>query len=87
VLRRGELTDAIVAAVRDDNPAAWVEDHGAYVRVHTAEVCVLRRATVEHHLGHTVHLRRDLEPVMISFLGRLEFDDDDVRWRLEADEA
>ena len=87
VLEAGELADAIVEAIRADQPAAVVEDRESYLRVLSPSPCVLRRAEVERRTGRPFALPFDLEQVMPSFKGRLTIGADQVTWALTAHEA
>ena len=87
VLESGELADAIVDAIRADQPAAVVEDRESYLRVLSPSPCVLRRAEVERRTGRPFVLPLDLEQVMPSFKGRLTIAADQVTWALAAREA
>lgn len=80
VLLRGPLGLAIRDALLADNEGAAVVDRGGYLRVSAPAPCRLRRATVERIAGRSFSLPNDLELVMVSFHGRLSFDDDEVTW-------
>lgn len=84
VLEAGELADAIVEAIRVDQPAAVVEDRESYLRVLCPSPCVVRRAEVERRTGRSFALPVDLEQVMPSFKGRLTIEADQVTWTLAA---
>lgn len=86
VLETGELADAIVDAIRADQPGAVVEDRESYLRVLAPSPCVLRRAEVERRTGRPFALPVDLEQVMPSFKGRLTVEADQVTWALAARE-
>ena len=53
VLRVGEVADAVVEALREDNPDKEfvVEDRIAYIRAETEGECVVRAQTVAEVLG------------------------------------
>ena len=84
VLEAGEVADAIVAAIREANPGASVQDRGSYVRVSVSERCVLERGAVERILGRPFRLPGDLEQLMPAFSGKISFSEDLVVWRLGA---
>ena len=84
VLEAGDVADALVAAIREENPDVTVDDRGAYVRVSVPRVCRLSRQAVERRLGRAFRLPGDLERVMPSFKGRLKMDDDGASWELGA---
>lgn len=81
VVRAGPLAEAIIDAVADDNPGrdVLVVDRGDYVRVHTAHVCRLSRASLQRHLGAPFELSA-LEIEMPSFKGRLRTRVDEYVW-------
>ena len=84
VLEAGDVADALVAAIREENADVAVDDRGAYVRVGVPRVCRLSREAVERRLGRAFRLPADLERVMPSFKGRLKMDDDGASWELGA---
>lgn len=73
VLKSGDIAEAAIAAVQDDNPAAAliVENHEAYVRIKAEGQCVIRQSTMEHHLGRPFEMA-ELETVLASFAGQIE---------------
>jgi toluene monooxygenase system protein D len=81
VLRVGDLADAVVRAIEEDNPGKQVRivDRGDYVRIHTEQTCRLTRQTLERLLGHAYDLRM-LEIEMPSFSGRLKTRGDEYVW-------
>ncbi len=81
VLQRGPLTDAVVAAIEEENPKARVVDRGAYLRILTPEACRVTRAAIERRTGQPFRLPPDLELIMPSFKGFLEVSEDEVTWR------
>jgi hypothetical protein len=76
----GPVTDAIVAVIRRDHPAAEVTDRGSYFRVVVPGWCAVRRADVEAVLGRPFRLPGDLERVMTSFRGRFAVSADEASW-------
>ena len=88
VLRVGDLADAVVRAIEEDNPGKQVRivDRGDYVRIHTEQMCRLTRETLERLLGHAYDLRL-LEIDMPSFSGRLKTRDDEYVWYYRTDDA
>jgi hypothetical protein len=81
VLEASETGRAIAAAILMSNPAATVEDRGAYLRVSVPEHCVVTRRAIEAQLGRNFVLPRELELVMPAFQGLLAVDEDTVEWR------
>jgi hypothetical protein len=88
VLRVGDLADAVVIAIEEDNPGKEVRivDRGDYVRIHTERKCRLTKQTLERVLGYAYDLRL-LEIDMPSFSGRLKMRGDEYVWYYQADDA
>ena len=88
VLRAGDLAEAVVRAIEEDNPGKLVRivDRGDYVRIHTEQKCRLTRQTLERLLGHAYDLRL-LEIDMPSFSGRLKTRGDEHVWYYQTDDA
>ena len=84
VLRAGELADAVLAAVEDDNPGKDVRvvDRGDYIRISIEGQCRVTRASIERHLGRAFNLAA-LEAEMPSFSGRLRTRQDEFVWYLD----
>ncbi len=84
VLRAGEVADAVVEALQEDNPGKEfrVEDRVAYVRVETEGECVVRAGTVARVLGRPFKIA-ELEVNLSSFSGRIETTDDTMRFYFE----
>ena len=53
VLRAGEMADAVIQALEEDNPGKEfvIQDHVAYLRIETEGECIVRRETIERALG------------------------------------
>ena len=81
IFRSGEIAEAAIDAIAEDNPGqtVFVVDRGDYIRVHTDHNCVLRRATMEKHLGRDYELCR-LEIEMPSFAGRIRTSVNEYNW-------
>jgi hypothetical protein len=88
VLRVGDLADAVVCAIEEDNPGKQVRivDRGDYVRIHTEQRCRLTKQTLERLLGYAYDLRL-LEIDMPSFSGRLRTRGDEYVWFYQSDDA
>ncbi|HYU14428.1 MAG TPA: MmoB/DmpM family protein [Candidatus Acidoferrum sp.] len=80
VLEPGELTDAILDAIREDNPSVETEDRESYIRVLVPSRCVLSRQAVERRIGRPFRLPGDLEQVMPSFKGQLTMNGEEAVW-------
>lgn len=83
VFRPGELADAAIEAIREDNPEkdVHVDDRGAYVRVSVDGECILRRETVARHLGRECRMQ-EVETVLGSFAGQIETTEHSMRFYL-----
>jgi len=81
IIRAGEIAEAVIDAIAEDNPGrtVFVVDRGDYIRIHTDHSCVLRRATMVKHLGRDYELCR-LEIEMPSFAGRIRTSVDEYNW-------
>ena len=84
VLRAGEVADAVVEALQEDNPGKEfrVEDRVAYVRAETEGECVVRAETVARVLGRPFKIA-ELEVNLSSFSGRIETTDGTMRFYFE----
>jgi toluene monooxygenase system protein D len=80
VLTAGPISDAVIAAIRDENADVLVIDRGAYLRVMVPRRCRLDGRRVEQILNATFRLPADLEAIMPSFRGRLTITGDEVLW-------
>lgn len=87
VLRMSDDIMAVIRAIEDDNPDAFIEvvDRGAYVRVQAQHRLRVTRASIERELGRTFELR-ELEAQMSAFAGRIKTGSDEIVWYLGADE-
>jgi len=81
ILRAGEIAEAVIDAVEEDNPGrdVLVTDRGDYLHIHTLNDCRLTKASLERHLGRAYDLTR-LEIEMPSFAGRMQTTDSEYRW-------
>ena len=86
VLRTGDFALTILDAVHADNPGkeVFVEERPSYVRIHTENECVIRRATVAELLGRRFDMQ-ELQLHMSSFAGMIESSSDRFRFYLSAD--
>jgi len=80
VIEASDIGRAIVAAILNSNPGAFVEDRGAYLRVRAKRRCLLTREAVERELGHPFHLPADLEPLMPAFKGLISVTQNAIEW-------
>lgn len=84
VLRAGEVADAVVEALEEDNPGKEfvIEDRVAYVRAETEGECIIRAETVSRLLGRPFQIS-ELEVNLTSFSGRIDTTDDTMRFYFE----
>ncbi|MGH8596270.1 MAG: MmoB/DmpM family protein [Gammaproteobacteria bacterium] len=84
VLRSGELADAVIEAIREDNPGQEIEvlDRHAYVRISLERECIVRRATLERCLGRPISMQQ-VEPILGSFSGQIDTTENYMRFYLE----
>lgn len=80
VLQRGPTADAVIAAIRDENPGVTLLDRGSYVRVLVPRRCAVSRAAIERQAGRAFRLPGDLEAIMSSFKGFFRVDEDGAAW-------
>jgi len=81
IIRSGELADAIIDAVAEDNPDSdvLVLDQDSYVRIHTVGRCRLTAVSLEKCLGRPFPLT-DLEIDMPSWKGQVKTHSDEYVW-------
>jgi toluene monooxygenase system protein D len=81
VLRAGELTEALIEALKQDNAGKelTIADHGGYVRVEGPGGLILNRATAEEMLGRPFAMQ-ELEIHMSGFSGKISMTSESVRW-------
>jgi toluene monooxygenase system protein D len=84
VLTSGRVADAIVVAIKEENPGAQVTDRGSYLRVLVPRRCRVTRVAIETALSRPFHLPGDLELVMPSFRGRFFVSADQACWSVGA---
>jgi len=84
VLRSGELANAVIEAIRLDNPGKEIEviNRRAYLRVNMERECIVRRATLAQCLGSEITMQQ-VEPILGSFAGQIETTDEYMRFYLE----
>ncbi|HSV78529.1 MAG TPA: MmoB/DmpM family protein [Ramlibacter sp.] len=85
IMRSGDIADAVIDAVAEDNPGrdVYVTDRGDYLHIHTLMDCRLTRASLERNLGRSYDLSM-LEIEMPSFAGRMQTSDKEYRWYLKS---
>lgn len=80
--QRNEETRCIVDAILADNPQAVVNFQPAMVRVDVPDTMVIRRSTVEEHMGRPFDLQ-ELHINLITLTGHIDETDDDftLSWK------
>ncbi|RJF88850.1 monooxygenase [Oleomonas cavernae] len=83
ILRAGEVAQAAIQAVEDDNPGKeiHVEDRTAYIRIECDNECILTRASMENALGRPFQMR-ELEINLGSFSGQIDTSPERIRFYL-----
>lgn len=83
ILRAGEVAQAAIQAVEDDNPGKkiHVEDRTAYIRIECEDECILTRASMEEALGRPFQMR-EIEINLGSFSGQIDTSEERVRFYL-----
>lgn len=83
IFRPGELANASIDALHEDNPGKEikVDDRGGYIRVSVDGECILRRKTVEQCLGRPCRMQ-EVETVLGSFAGQIETTEHQMRFYL-----
>ena len=81
VMRAGDIADAVLEAIQEDNEGREVitETHASYIRIKVADECFVRFETVSDVLGRTVTLG-DIESNMPSFAGFIRTEPDGIRF-------
>lgn len=77
-LTAGDVTEALVQAIEQENPDVKVSRFPAWVKVESLDRLVIRREVVEELLG-SPWSTRDLELIVTSYYGFMtEWDEDQV---------
>jgi hypothetical protein len=80
VLTAGLCADAVVSAIREQNPSVSVQTQAGYLRVLVPERCCVTASAIELALGRPFVLPRDLELIMPAFKGKLRVDHVSAVW-------
>ncbi len=80
-IQQGEIGDAVLEAIRDDNPDRdiKVEEHASYLRIKVQGGCVIVFKTVGDMLGRAI-TRADIEANMPAFEGFIRVDSESIRF-------
>ena len=81
VIKNGEVGDAVVEAVYEDNKGRKIEieEHASYFRIKVEKECVIRFETVSEMLGRDA-TRADIEANMPSLEGFIRIESDQIRF-------
>lgn len=81
-LQANNDTLPIIEAIRQDNPDAVVNEYPAMVKIDCPGRLVIRRGSVEEHLGREFDLR-EIQINMISIAGNVDESDDEfvLEWK------
>ena len=81
VIKNGEVGDAVVEAVYEDNKGRKIEieEHASYFRIKVEKECAIRFETVSEMLGRDV-TRADIEANMPSLEGFIRIESDQIRF-------
>ena len=81
VIKNGEVGDAVVEAIYEDNKGRKIEieEHASYFRIKVEKECVIRFETVSEMLGRDV-TRADIEANMPSLEGFIRIESDQIRF-------
>ncbi len=81
VMKAGEVGDAVLEAIREDNEgrAIEVEEHASYLRIKVEGECLIQFATVGDMLGRDVALA-DIEAQMPAFEGFIRTEEGRIRF-------
>ncbi|MDH3673045.1 MAG: MmoB/DmpM family protein [Gammaproteobacteria bacterium] len=84
IIKTGEIGDAVLEAIREDNDGRKieVEEHASYMRIKVQGECVIRFATVGDMLGRDV-TRSDIEANMPALEGFIRVDSEQMRFLSE----
>lgn len=81
VLQSNEETRPIVDAIVQDNPNATLDRQPAMVKIDAPDVLVIRRHTVEDHVGRPFDLQ-EIHINLVTLSGHVDEDEDalTLRW-------
>lgn len=84
VVNKGEIGEAILDAIKIDNPGKSVktQEHDSYVRIQVAGECLVKFSTVSEMLGAEVS-SSELEQNMPSFEGFIRVTSTQMKWVAE----
>lgn len=74
VLMKGDEADATISAIRQDQPAATIVDHGTFWQIGAQDELVIDMSRVGDELGREIDLGQWLT-IMTTFVGRVEVEE------------
>lgn len=88
VIKNGEVGEAVVEAVYEDNEGRKIEieEHASYFRIKVEKECVIRFETVSDMLGRDVS-RADIEANMPSMEGFIRVEANQIRFLATPDQG
>ena len=78
VLMKGDEADATISVVRDDIPAATIEDHGTFWQIAAQGELVIDLKRVGEELGRDIELGQWLT-IMTTYVGRVAVEEGTFR--------
>jgi toluene monooxygenase system protein D len=86
VIQAGEFADAVVEALKTDNPGREIRlfHRGSYVRILSERRLKLRRESLERELGRPVRFPGEVEVNLSAFAGRIRTSSDEIEWYYES---
>ena len=84
VVNKGEIGEAILDAIKIDNPgkSVKIQEHDSYLRIQVAGECLVKFSTVSEMLGTEVS-SSELERNMPSFEGFIRVTSTQMKWVAE----
>jgi len=81
VMQSGEIAQAVIEAVREDNAPKEVEihDRGSYIRISVEDECIINRSTIERMMGRPFKMY-EMEAYMSAFNGQIETGTEQMRF-------
>lgn len=86
VIQAGEFADAVIEALKADNPGKEIKlfHRGSYVRVLGEKRLRLRKESLEKELGRSVRFPGEVEVNLSAFAGRIRTASDEIEWYYES---
>jgi hypothetical protein len=74
VLMKGDEADATISAIRADQPAARIEEHGTFWQISAEDELIVDLSRVSEELGREIDLGQWLT-IMSTYVGRVAIED------------